>query len=302
VSTTSTYVDVDRPVRTVYDQWTQFEEFPQFMEGVESVQQLDDATLEWTAQIAGQRRAWTARIVDQVPDTRISWESTEGARNAGIVQFEALEDGSTRVFLDLDFEPDGLLEAAGDKLGFVRRRAEGDLQRFKQLLEAKPAPSGAWRGTIQEGETTRPDPAAMTGSVAAGAMGGGNIGANPITTTSGSVGSGAIGGSGATPAMPEDAAGTSGSGPSTGTDDAFGSDRVGGLVAGMAAGLSSGMGAGLGPETAGSRPAGEEGAGLAGDEYAGLDADDDLRADTTVQDRVFDTGTGASSRSERPII
>jgi hypothetical protein len=153
MSTTSTEVDVACPVRTVYDQWTQFEDFPEFMEGVQSVRQLDDTTLVWTAQIAGQQRSWKARITEQVPDTRISWESTEGARNAGIVQFEPLTDETTRIFLDLDFEPEGLVEATGDKLGFVKRRAEGDLERFKAFVEARRSPTGAWRGTVRDGES-----------------------------------------------------------------------------------------------------------------------------------------------------
>jgi uncharacterized membrane protein len=158
VSTTSTQVDVTRPVQAVYDQWTQFEDFPRFMEGVESVTQLDDATLLWTAEIAGQRRSWKARIVEQVPDRRISWESIDGARNAGIVQFEPLGDGSTRVFLDLDFEPDGLVETAGDKLGFVRRRAQADLERFRTFIEAKGNPTGSWRGTIESPGRPAGDP------------------------------------------------------------------------------------------------------------------------------------------------
>jgi ribosome-associated toxin RatA of RatAB toxin-antitoxin module len=153
MSTTSTEVDVACPVRTVYDQWTQFEDFPEFMEGVESVRQLDDTTLVWNAQIAGQRRSWKARITEQVPDSRISWESIDGARNAGIVQFEPLGDERTRVFLDLDFEPEGLVEAAGDKLGFVKRRAEGDLERFKTFIESRRSPTGAWRGTVRDGES-----------------------------------------------------------------------------------------------------------------------------------------------------
>ena len=80
-------IDVDVPIREAYDQWTQFEHFPEFMEGVESVVQLDDKHLEWTADIAGQRRTWTAEITDQTPDTRIAWKSTSGTENAGAVLF-----------------------------------------------------------------------------------------------------------------------------------------------------------------------------------------------------------------------
>jgi uncharacterized membrane protein len=151
MSHVSATIDVDRPIRTVYNQWTQFEEFPAFMSGVESVRQLDDARLHWKASIGGVSREWDARIVDQVPDRLVSWESTSGARNAGIVKFEPLGSDRTSVMLDLDFEPEGATEKVGDALGIVERRAEGDLERFKEFIEAEGWETGAWRGRIQDG-------------------------------------------------------------------------------------------------------------------------------------------------------
>jgi uncharacterized membrane protein len=142
-------IDVDVPVRTAYDQWTQFEEFPRFMEGVERVAQLDDANLEWTADVGGQRRTWRAQIVDQQPDQRIAWESTEGARNAGIVTFHPLDEGRTRITLQIDTDPEGPMENVGDALGLVERRVEGDLKRFKEFIEQRGAPTGAWRGRVE---------------------------------------------------------------------------------------------------------------------------------------------------------
>ena len=142
-------VDVQVPVRTAYDQWTQFEEFPRFMEGVESVTQLDDTHVRWVAEIAGVKREWDAEITEQHPDERVAWKATEGADNAGVVTFHRLDDDTTRVMLQLDFEPEGLVESAGDALGFVRRRAEGDLMRFKEFIEAEGTETGAWRGEVQ---------------------------------------------------------------------------------------------------------------------------------------------------------
>jgi len=141
-------IDVDVPVRTAYDQWTQFESFPQFMEGVESVRQLDDTTLEWTADIAGQRKVWKAEITEQTPDQRIAWTSTSGARNAGVVTFHRIDDGRSRVALQLDVEPEGPVESAGDALGFVKRRATADLERFKKFIEDRGVATGAWRGEV----------------------------------------------------------------------------------------------------------------------------------------------------------
>src|SRR3954470_15454731 len=142
-------VEVEVPVRTAYDQWTQFEEFPQFMEGVESVRQLDDTHLHWTAEIAGARREWDAEITEQRPDERVAWRSTSGTTNAGVVTFHRLDDARTKIMLQLDMEPEGLLETAGDKLGFIERRAAGDLERFKGFIEARGTESGAWRGTVE---------------------------------------------------------------------------------------------------------------------------------------------------------
>ena len=138
---------VDRPVNTVYNQWTQFEDFPEFMEGVESVTQLDDKRLHWVAEIAGTRPEWDAEIVDQEPDQRISWRSLDGTPNGGIVTFQP-EGSGTRVTLDLDVEPQGIVEKVGDKLGFVSKQSEGDLKRFKEFIESQGVETGAWRGEI----------------------------------------------------------------------------------------------------------------------------------------------------------
>ena len=138
---------IDRPVNVVYNQWTQFEDFPEFMEGVESVTQLDDKRLHWVAEIAGTKREWDAEIVDQEPDQRISWRSLDGTPNGGIVTFQP-EGSGTRVTLDLDVEPQGLIEKVGDKLGFVSKQSEGDLKRFKEFIESRPVETGAWRGEI----------------------------------------------------------------------------------------------------------------------------------------------------------
>jgi uncharacterized membrane protein len=148
MSTVEKSIEVEVPVTTVYNQWTQFEEFPRFMEGVESVTQLDDTRLHWVAEIAGARREWDAEIVDQQPDQRIAWRSIDGAGNGGIVTFQPVGPSTTRVNLQMEFEPEGLAETIGDKLGFVDKQAEGDLQRFKSFIESRGAETGAWRGQV----------------------------------------------------------------------------------------------------------------------------------------------------------
>jgi uncharacterized membrane protein len=154
VSTIEESIDVKVPVRVAYDQWTQFEEFPRFMEGVESVTQMGDDRVHWIADIAGVRREWDATITEQHPDERVAWAATEGAENAGVVTFHRIDEETTRLMLQLDFEPEGFVEAAGDALGFVRRRAAGDLERFKEFIEARGSETGAWRGDIDQQSAT----------------------------------------------------------------------------------------------------------------------------------------------------
>jgi uncharacterized membrane protein len=144
-------IDVDVPVHTAYDQWTQFEDFPRFMDGVKSVEQLDDTRLHWKAVIAGQQKDWDAQILEQRPDEMVSWASTSGARNAGTVTFERLADARTRVSVLMEVEPEGALETVGEAVGVLDARVEGDLQRFKEFIEQRGAPTGAWRGTVSGG-------------------------------------------------------------------------------------------------------------------------------------------------------
>jgi uncharacterized membrane protein len=143
-------IDVNVPVRTAYNQWTQFEEFPRFMEGVKEVRQLDDKRLHWHAEVAGKDEQWDAIITEQEPDMRIAWTSTSGAKNAGVVTFHKIDDGVTRVALQLDYDPEGPVENVGAALGFLDRRVEGDLKRFKEFIEARGHETGAWRGKVEQ--------------------------------------------------------------------------------------------------------------------------------------------------------
>ena len=140
-------IEIEVPVRTAYNQWTQFEQFPNFMEGVERVDQLTDDRLHWVAEIDGRHKEWDARIVDQEPDQRIAWKSESGATNDGIVTFHSAGTG-TRINLAVEYEPDGFAEEVGDALGFMSRRVEGDLERFKEFIEPRGHETGSWRGKI----------------------------------------------------------------------------------------------------------------------------------------------------------
>lgn len=142
-------IEVDVPVSTAYNQWTQFEEFPRFMAGVKQVQQLDDKHLHWKAEIAGKDKEWNAEITEQVPDQRIAWRSRDGAMTAGVVTFHRLSDAKSRVMLQMEYEPKGFLEGVGDAMGVVTQRVQGDLERFKEYIESRGRETGAWRGTIK---------------------------------------------------------------------------------------------------------------------------------------------------------
>jgi uncharacterized membrane protein len=154
MSTIEQSIEVGAPVRTVYNQWTQFEEFPKFMEGVEYVKQLDDTRLEWAAEIGGQRREWEAKITEQTPDQRVAWTSVGGAFHAGVVTFHRIDDNTTKIMLQMEFEPESFLEKAGDALGLVKARTKGDLGRFKDFIESSGKETGAWRGEVDQDKVT----------------------------------------------------------------------------------------------------------------------------------------------------
>jgi uncharacterized membrane protein len=146
-------IEVGVPVSTAYNQWTQFEDFPLFMEGVDHVQQLDDTRLHWAATIAGRKAEWKAKIVEQHPDRQISWMSEDGKKTVGTVTFEPSGDSRTLIRLSMSYQAEGPIEAVGSSAGLDTRRVRGDLERFKELIEARGAETGAWRGEVSAGKT-----------------------------------------------------------------------------------------------------------------------------------------------------
>jgi uncharacterized membrane protein len=149
MSTVEKSIEVDVPVRTAYNQWTQFESFPQFMDGVDRIDQTSPTTTHWVTSIGGVNRRFDAEITEQRPDERIAWTSVDGPKQAGVVTFHRLDENTSRVMLQMDFEPEGVVETAGDKLGVVGRRVEGDLKRFKSFIESRGTEEGAWRGAVE---------------------------------------------------------------------------------------------------------------------------------------------------------
>ena len=148
MSTIEESIEVDVPVTTAYNQWTQFEEFPKFMEGVESVKQIDDTHMRWVTKIGGKREEWDAEITEQRPDERVAWKATEGKKNAGVVTFHRLDDTKTKVMVQMEWQPEGVLERAGDLVGADERRVKADLKRFKEMIESRGTETGAWRGEV----------------------------------------------------------------------------------------------------------------------------------------------------------
>jgi uncharacterized membrane protein len=148
-------IEVNVPVSTAYNQWTQFEEFPKFMEGVESVKQIDDTHLRWVAEIGGKRHEWEAEITEQKPDRKIAWRAVDGDYNSGTVMFEPVSDNETRVNVVIEHETEGMVESLGSALGADSRRVKGDLERFKDLVESRGAETGAWRGEVEQGQRVR---------------------------------------------------------------------------------------------------------------------------------------------------
>ncbi|MFC5835664.1 SRPBCC family protein [Nonomuraea insulae] len=163
--------DVAVPVRVAYNQWTQFESFPEFMDGVESVKQIGDTRTAWVAEIAGVRREFEAEITEQHPDERIAWRSEDKPHHAGVVTFHRIDDDTTRVTLQMEYDPEGFVETAGDWLQLVRLRVVGDVKRFKTFVESSGRDSGGWRGDVpgphqpgsSYGESDQPMPPGTVG-------------------------------------------------------------------------------------------------------------------------------------------
>ncbi len=148
-----TSIEVDRPVRTVYNQWTQFESFPNFMGGVEKITQLDETHTHWVTKVGGVTREFDATVTEQTPDQRVAWKSDAGTSHAGVVTFHRIDDGKTKVMLQLDLDPEGFLEKVGEAVGVVEHQVKADLERFKKFIEAQPAETGAWRGEVGQDPT-----------------------------------------------------------------------------------------------------------------------------------------------------
>jgi uncharacterized membrane protein len=123
------------------------------MDGVEEVRQQDDTHLHWVASIGGKRYEWDAEITEQKPDERIAWCSTSGKENAGVVTFHRLSENSSKVMLQMDFEPEGLVENLGSALHADARQVNTDLGRFKKMIENRDQETGAWRGEVQDSKS-----------------------------------------------------------------------------------------------------------------------------------------------------
>jgi uncharacterized membrane protein len=143
-------IEIEVPVSTAYNQWTQFETFPQFMDGIERVEQKDDKHLHWTAKIGGDKREWDAEITEQHPDHRVAWQAIDQDGPNGIVTFQKLDEGRTKVMVHMDYDPEGVPESVGSLIGIDSRRVKGDLESFKEFIEGRAHETGAWRGNIEE--------------------------------------------------------------------------------------------------------------------------------------------------------
>jgi uncharacterized membrane protein len=164
-------IEVKCPVRTVYNQWTQFEEFPRFMSGVTEVRQIDDTHVHWHAEVWGKDKEWDAEITEQVPDERISWRSTSGAPISGTVRFQPLGPDLTAVRLEMAYEPEGAIENVGDALGVLSARVQETVEDFKEFIEQRGQETGGWRGEVHGGKTAGRDGTVPTGARTSGAGG-----------------------------------------------------------------------------------------------------------------------------------
>jgi uncharacterized membrane protein len=153
MATIENSIEVAVPVQIAYNQWTQFETFPAFMEGVKEVRQLDDTHLHWVVEHSGRQYGFDAEITEQRPDERVAWRTTDGKSHAGVVTFHRLDDMHSKLMVQIDWQPEGMLEELAVALGSDDRRVKEDLQRFKEMIESRGSETGAWRGTVDRGGT-----------------------------------------------------------------------------------------------------------------------------------------------------
>ena len=151
MSSVTESVDVNVPISTVYNQWTQFESFPEFMGGVDEIKQVDPTHTHWVISVGGTHREFDAEITEQHPEERVAWKSTDGTTHAGVITFHRLSDSTTRVTAQLDWQPDGLVEKAGAAVGVDDHQVKSDLARFKEFIEKRGSETGAWRGNVEAG-------------------------------------------------------------------------------------------------------------------------------------------------------
>ncbi|RCK70037.1 SRPBCC family protein [Desertihabitans brevis] len=145
-------IDVDVPVSQAYNQWTQFESFPEFMDGVDSITQVSETRNHWVVTVGGQTREFDTEVAEQHPDERVAWKSVDGdVGHAGVVTFHRLGDNQTRVTVQMDWNPEGLVEKVGAAVGVDDRQVKADLKRFKSFIESRPSETGAWRGDVPAG-------------------------------------------------------------------------------------------------------------------------------------------------------
>lgn len=141
-------IDVNVPVSTAYNQWTQFESFSEFMGGVEEVHQVADDMTHWRTTVGGVEREFDAAITEQIPEERVAWRSVDGKTHGGVVTFHRLSPDTTRIMVQIDWETESLTEKAGALVGADDMQVKRDLGRFKEFIESRGSETGAWRGEI----------------------------------------------------------------------------------------------------------------------------------------------------------
>jgi uncharacterized membrane protein len=155
-------MDIGAPLKTVYNEWTQFEEWPSFMHRLESVNQEEDNQVHFKTKIWGKSKEFTAEILEQKPDELIKWEVTEGVTHTGVVTFSELAPNLTHVELNMDVQPGSLIEKAARGMRHIKRAVRADLHRFKAHVMMNQEEQGAWRGTIEDGDVKRTRPSSRS--------------------------------------------------------------------------------------------------------------------------------------------
>lgn len=130
-------VEVEAPIDHVWSLWSDLEQMPKWMNWIESVKVLEDnpELSRWTLASGNLQFSWKSRILKQIPNQIIQWESVDGLSNRGAIRFYDRGAQGSIVKMTISYAIPGFLGQLMDNLflgRFVESTIQEDLNRFRE--------------------------------------------------------------------------------------------------------------------------------------------------------------------------